>query len=89
VIQEGITVKGKSLREHFETHNHDKAIDYLYAIVSNNYTLRNIDILSLHGLVYVLLKMILLVGLEMQEFELLMPISHRLMPTKFLIYSMN
>jgi hypothetical protein len=27
VIQEGITIKGKSLREHFETHNHDKAID--------------------------------------------------------------
>lgn len=51
VIQEGITVKGKSLREHFETHNHDKAIDYLYSIVSDNYTLRSIDILSLHGLV--------------------------------------
>ncbi len=51
VLQEGITVKGKSLREHFETHNHDKAIDYLYAIIDENYTLRSIDILSLHGLV--------------------------------------
>jgi Fic family protein len=51
VIQEGITIKGKSLREHFETHNHDKAIDYLYSIVNENYTLRSIDILSLHGLV--------------------------------------
>jgi Fic family protein len=51
VIQEGITVKGKSLREHFETHNHDKAIDYLYNIVSEDYHLRSIDILSLHGLV--------------------------------------
>lgn len=51
VLQEGITVKGKSLREHFETHNHDKAIDYLYAILDENYTLRSIDILSLHGLV--------------------------------------
>ena len=51
VIQEGITVKGKSLREHFETHNHDKAIDYLYNIVSEDYRLRSIDILSLHGLV--------------------------------------
>jgi Fic family protein len=51
VIQEGITVKGKSLREHFETHNHDKAIDYLYSIVNEDYTLRSIDILSLHGLV--------------------------------------
>lgn len=51
VIQEGITIKGKSLREHFETHNHDKAIDYLYSIVSENYILRSIDILNLHELV--------------------------------------
>lgn len=51
VLQEGITIKGKSLREHFETHNHDKAIDYLYSIINENYTLRSIDILSLHGLV--------------------------------------
>lgn len=51
VLQEGITVKGKSLREHFETHNHDKAIDYLYSIIEDNYKLRSIDILSLHGLV--------------------------------------
>ena len=51
VIQEGITIKGKSLREHFETHNHDKAIDYLYTIVNDNYVLRSIDILELHRLV--------------------------------------
>ncbi|MFH6995846.1 Fic family protein [Flavobacterium sp. FlaQc-48] len=51
VIQEGITIKGKSLREHFETHNHDKAIDYLYSIVDDHYQLRSIDILSIHGLV--------------------------------------
>jgi Fic family protein len=51
VLQEGITVKGKSLREHFETHNHDKAIDYLFSIVNDDYVLRSIDILSIHGLV--------------------------------------
>jgi Fic family protein len=51
VLQEGITIKGKSLREHFETHNHDKAIDYLFSIVNDDYVLRIIDILSLHGLV--------------------------------------
>ena len=51
VLQEGITVKGVSLREHFEAHNHDKAIDYLFSIVNDNYILRSIDILSLHGLV--------------------------------------
>jgi len=51
VLQEGITIKGKSLREHFETHNHDKAIDYLFSIINDDYVLRSIDILSLHGLV--------------------------------------
>lgn len=51
VLQEGITVKGKSLREHFEAYNHEKAIDYLYTLVNKDYTLRSIDILSLHGLV--------------------------------------
>ncbi len=51
VLQEGITIKGKSLREHFEAKNHEKAIDYLYKIVNESYTLRSIDILSLHGLV--------------------------------------
>ncbi|MCX2495006.1 Fic family protein [Pedobacter sp. PF22-3] len=51
VLQEGMTVKGKSLREHFEAYNHEKAIDYLYTLVNKNYTLRSIDILSLHGLV--------------------------------------
>ena len=51
VLQEGITIKGKSLREHFETHNHDKAIDYLYKIVTDDYVLRSIDILNIHGLV--------------------------------------
>lgn len=51
VLQEGITIKGKSLQEHFEAKNHEKAIDYLYNLVDDNYTLRGIDILSLHGLV--------------------------------------
>lgn len=51
VLQDGITVKGKSLREHFEAHNHEKAIDYLYSLVNDKYVLRSIDILSLHGLV--------------------------------------
>ena len=32
VLQDGITVKGKSLREHFEAKNHEHAINYLYQI---------------------------------------------------------
>ncbi|WP_229212550.1 Fic family protein [Dyadobacter soli] len=51
VLQEGITIQGKSLREHFEAHNHEKAIQYLYGLVSPGYSMRSIDILSLHGLV--------------------------------------
>jgi len=51
VLQEGITVKGKSLREHFEVFNHEKAIDYLYTLVKESYALRSIDLLSIHGLV--------------------------------------
>lgn len=51
VLQEGITIRGKSLREHFEAYNHEKAIQYLYGLVSPEYTMRSIDILSLHGLV--------------------------------------
>lgn len=49
VIQDGITIGGKALREHFEAINHEKAIDHLYSIVNKDYQLRTIDILSLHG----------------------------------------
>jgi len=51
VLQEGITIKGKSLWEHFEVKNHEKAIENLYLLVSEEYTLRSIDILSLHAMV--------------------------------------
>jgi Fic family protein len=56
VLQEGITVRGKSLREHFEAKNHEKAINYLFELVKDNYTLRSIDILSLHQLVLNLIE---------------------------------
>lgn len=49
ILEEGITVGGKSLREHFEVINHEKAIAYLYSLVNPNYTLRSIDILNLHS----------------------------------------
>ncbi|SOD20543.1 Fic family protein [Pedobacter xixiisoli] len=49
ILEEGITVGGKSLREHFEVVNHEKAIDYLYNLVNPDYTLRSIDILNLHS----------------------------------------
>ncbi|MGL5945638.1 MAG: hypothetical protein ACRCZV_05685, partial [Sediminibacterium sp.] len=32
VVELGITVGGKSLREHLEIHNHQKAIQYVYGL---------------------------------------------------------
>ncbi|MBO3097658.1 Fic family protein [Gelidibacter pelagius] len=51
VLQDGITIKGKSLREHFEAKNHERAINLLYKLVERRETLSIHDILSLHGLV--------------------------------------
>jgi len=36
VIQEGLTVKGKSMRDHLEAKNHKEALDYLYALTDDN-----------------------------------------------------
>ena len=51
VLQEGVTIKGKTLREHFEAKNHELAILKLYKLVKQNYVLNSMDILELHGLV--------------------------------------
>jgi Fic family protein len=51
VLQDGMTVKGKSLREHFETTNHYEAIEYLEELISSNYILSERDILDIHHIV--------------------------------------
>ncbi len=51
VIEEGFTIKGKSLREHFEAVNHHDAIEFVESLVKNNYTLTDKDILTVHGMV--------------------------------------
>lgn len=51
VLQDGLTIGGKSLREHFETHNHHKAIAWLEELVKPNHKLLSKDILHLHALV--------------------------------------
>lgn len=51
VIEEGFTIKGKSLREHFEAVNHHDAIDFVESLVSHDYKLNDKDILYIHGLV--------------------------------------
>jgi len=51
VIEEGFTIKGKSLREHFEAVNHQDAIELVESLVHPTYTLNAKDILSVHHLV--------------------------------------
>jgi len=51
VLQDGMTIGKKSLREHFEVINHDRAIHFLDDLIATDYALRCIDILSIHELV--------------------------------------
>ncbi len=51
VLEEGITISGKSLREHFEAVNHQEAIDYIEKLVNPIYELTKNDILEVNRLV--------------------------------------
>lgn len=50
VLQEGLTIKGKSLREHFEAKNHEKAIDYLSTLIQKTDVITENHILEIHRL---------------------------------------
>ena len=51
VVLEGITIGGKSIREHFEVINHDKAINYLDDLVKLNNPITEWNIKSIHQLI--------------------------------------
>src|SRR3989338_10808788 len=53
VIQQGITVKGKSLKDHLEAKNHHEALHFLYEMIEqgNSSTISEYLIKSLHALV--------------------------------------
>lgn len=51
VINEGITISGKSMREHLEAINHKEALDFLKDLVSNNNDFSERDLLLLHSLI--------------------------------------
>jgi len=51
ILQEEVTISGKSLREHFEAVNLETALKYLYELVGKNHPISSKDILSLHELV--------------------------------------
>jgi len=50
VIQEGITVGGKSLREHLEARNHPDAIDYVEKLAQKQTPIEQDDILKINAL---------------------------------------
>ena len=51
VLEEGMTIKGKSLREHFEVVNHHEAIDFIIKLAKIGYKINERDILDTHSLV--------------------------------------
>lgn len=51
IIEEGFTVKGKSLREHFEAVNHQDAIEFIESLISEDYIFNESDILQVHAMV--------------------------------------
>jgi len=51
VLQDGVTVKGKSLREYFEISNHETALNYLYKLVDKQENISSKNILGVHGYV--------------------------------------
>ena len=50
IIQEGMTVHGKSLREHLEARNHPDAIAYIEKLAQGEKPLQEDDILKVHSL---------------------------------------
>ena len=51
ILEEGFTVKGKSLREHFEAVNHAEAIELIEEMVDKKRPIQTSDILDVHHIV--------------------------------------
>lgn len=51
VLEDGMTIKGKSLREHFEILNHHEAIDFVTSLIKPDYRMTETDILDVHKIV--------------------------------------
>lgn len=51
VLEDGITIGGKSLREHFEAVNHREAIHYVNDIIANNEPFSEWQIRNIHRLI--------------------------------------
>ncbi len=51
VINEGLTISGKSMREHLEAINHQEAIGYIKHLMEKNSMLNEREVLSIHNLI--------------------------------------
>ncbi len=51
VVEDGLTISGKSLREHFEAVNHQEAVELVESQVDTDYALKAANILDVHSLV--------------------------------------
>ncbi len=51
VIEQGLTIKGKSLREHFEVINHKEALDFLETLLKKKKTINTFMIRQFHSLI--------------------------------------
>ena len=51
VINEGLTISGKSMREHLEVINHHEAIAYIKDLMQRNTSINEREILSIHNLI--------------------------------------
>ena len=51
VLENGITIKGKPLKDHLETINHKEAIEYIEELIKANAKLSEYDIKSIHHLI--------------------------------------
>ena len=51
VINEGLTISGKSMREHLEAINHQEAIAYIKDLMNKNTSLIEREVLSIHNLI--------------------------------------
>lgn len=51
VINEGLTISGKSMREHLEAINHVEAIGYIKQLMERNFPFNERELLSIHNLI--------------------------------------
>ncbi len=51
VVEDGMTIQGKSLREHFEAVNHQEAVEWIEDLVPTNEPLHKVDVRTLQSIV--------------------------------------